>query len=161
MALQQELHVAQISGYFACRACGHQQPASITATGIGTGYLGTAGDNAVSDAHAMVPMLLSLKRCPNCGQRDERVAKRNVRTRTIAVAVIAVIGVATGVLVGAIFGGALGIGIGLGTAALMGGFAWVQHRMLSLRYPTDVEAMVTLVDQPMPTSQDAAGWKYL
>ena len=48
----------------------------------------------------------------------------------------------------------------VGTAALMGGFAWVQHRMLSLRYPTDVEAMVTLIDQPMPAAQDA-GWKYI
>jgi hypothetical protein len=79
---------------FNCRRCGAFRVATVTATGAGAGYFGTAASNARADAQAAVPMLLALRRCPDCGHRDEATARRNVRTRWLVLAVIVAIIVA-------------------------------------------------------------------
>ena len=133
---------------------------------MGTGYLGTAATNAANDARQMVPMLVALKRCPRCGVRDERIARRNVRTRITILVIFGVIALGFAITVGALLASDnwnLGIATGAGIALVMGLVCWIQHRVLAMRLPSDAEAAVVLGDLPAGYEAQAAptGWKYI
>jgi hypothetical protein len=170
--MNQGLHVATVKRDYSCARCGLYQHATVETVGFGVGAWGTADRNASRDADAAVPMLLALKRCPSCGYRSESTAARNLRTRRIAIGVIAVIFAATIAALGALaYEDRWLLWITVGVFPLLGFVTFAQGKMLARRYPTDVEDRVTLSDPPSvetwrPTTEDSpttrdGGWKWI
>jgi len=153
---------------FSCRRCGAFRVATVTATGAGAGYFGTAARHAESDAVAAVPMLLALRRCPDCGHRDEAIARRNVRTRSIALAVMVAIFAATIAALTALAWPERYLLVAVAVAAPLFGLvvlAW--RRVLWARYPDDSDSVVALgAPTAAPAwrpaaSTDVVPWKWI
>jgi hypothetical protein len=153
---------------FNCRHCGAFRVATVTAIGMGAGYFGTAERNARADAEAAVPMLLALCRCPECGYRDEALARRNVRTRSIVLAIIIASIVATLGTLAALAWSDRYLLAAVGVAApLLALVAVAYRRALWARYPDDADGVVELgppTSTPAwrPAATDDVGpWKWI
>jgi hypothetical protein len=169
MQLHHEL--ATVETAYHCARCLIYKQATVATVGLGTGYLGAPARNAAADAVDSVPMLLRLKRCPACGFFDERLSRRNLRTRRAALAAIILIFALTAAAVGAL----AWTDPALRWFALLIGpllvLVFRSHaRMLRARYPATAEDRVTLVEPaavaswrpaaPVPTTREG-GFKWL
>ncbi|MBV8758078.1 MAG: hypothetical protein JO257_12405 [Deltaproteobacteria bacterium] len=146
------MRAVQLTRPWRCRACGCEQQAKVQAIGVGTsGLWGDAGQRAHDDAERSVATLLALARCPQCGYFDEVVAAKQARTRAIVGALLVAIGAGVvGVCAYLGLEERFFVYVALGVAVVMGGFGWLQWRLICMRYPSDVTGLVTLEAPPPP-----------